>query len=123
MLNKIQMIQALEKNILGKFSYFQKQLDGMEVIDQGSLLIINSNEVTDMFNIVCCHGNINREQVDDVIQYFNDKELPFAWWIGFEDEPKDLTQMLKRNGLKQSEEELAMAIKLEPSINYDILTT
>jgi ribosomal protein S18 acetylase RimI-like enzyme len=119
-LNKDQLIQALEKNLLGKFAYFQKQLSSMEVIDQDPLLIINSNEVTDMFNMVCCHGNVNRKQVDNAIHYFKNKKLPFAWWMGFESESNDLTTILEENGLKRSEEELAMAIQLDSAFKFTL---
>lgn len=120
MFSTSQLIPNLEKNLIGKFAYFQKQLADMEVIDQESLLIINSNEVTDMFNIICCYGPVDRKQVDKAIRYFKNKRLPFAWWIGFENEPNHLTTMLEENGLKKSEEELAMSIQLEFALSYNV---
>jgi ribosomal protein S18 acetylase RimI-like enzyme len=117
---KKELIDVLENNIRGKFSYFQKSLSNMELIEQDSLLVINSNEETDMFNIICCHGNVTKDQVTNVINYFREKNLPFAWWVGFEGEPNNLTNMLEDHGLKKSEEELAMAIELNSVVDFEI---
>ncbi len=120
---KKKLIGALEDNLCKKFSYFQKQLRNMDVIEQDSLLIINGNEMTDMFNIICCRGNVSKDAVSDAIHYFKDKNLPFAWWVGFEGEPDNLPRLLEEKGLKRSEEELAMAIELNSSIEFDIPQT
>jgi ribosomal protein S18 acetylase RimI-like enzyme len=117
---KKELIEALENNIRGKFSYFQKNLKNMEVIENDSLLVINSNEMTDMFNIVCCKGNVNENQVINVINHFREKNLPFAWWVGFNGEPNNLTKILEENELKKSEEELAMAIELSSFVDFEI---
>ncbi len=117
---KKQLIEALENNIREKFSYFQKSLSNMELIEKYSLLVINSNEATDMFNIVCCKGNVAPNQVTNAINHFREKNLPFAWWVGFEGEPNNLTDMLEKNGLKRSEEELAMAIELNSIVDFEM---
>jgi hypothetical protein len=70
---KKELIDVLENNICEKFSYFQKHLNNMELIEQDSLLVINSNEATDMFNIVCCKGNVSQNQVTNVINHFREK--------------------------------------------------
>ncbi len=116
----VNLLNDLENNLRERFSYFQRKLNNMKVIDNESLLIVNSHEMTDMFNIVCCKGQINRNQVQEVIKLYKDQNLPFAWWVGFEGEPENLTAMLLENGLKMSEEELAMAIELKSSFTFVI---
>jgi ribosomal protein S18 acetylase RimI-like enzyme len=92
----------------------------MEVIKSQSLLIVNSNENSDMFNIICCRGNVTRDDVKKSISKFKDNHLQFAWWTGFEGEPQDLTEYLVEYGLRKSEEELAMVRELASAPSLDI---
>jgi ribosomal protein S18 acetylase RimI-like enzyme len=114
------LLNDFENNLRGRFSYFQKKLKAMEVVDNDSLLIVNSHTMTDMFNIVCCKGQITKSQVQDVVNIYREGNLPFAWWVGFKGEPDNLTAMLEESGLKKSEEELAMAIELSSSFSFTI---
>jgi ribosomal protein S18 acetylase RimI-like enzyme len=114
------LLNNLENNLRGKFSYFQKKSKTMKVIDNESLLVVNSHAMTDMFNIVCCKGPITKSQVQDVVNIYREGNLPFAWWVGFKGEPDNLTAMLEESGLKKSEEELAMAIELSSSLCFTI---
>ncbi|MBA2651019.1 MAG: GNAT family N-acetyltransferase [Tatlockia sp.] len=112
-LNPEEIITALDNNLKGKFRYFQTQLSAMEVIENPATIIINSHEKTDMFNVVCCNSNqISEHELVETINYFKQRNLPFSWWVGFENESKELIPLLVKNGLKQTEEELVMAISL-----------
>lgn len=116
---RLTLLADLQKNIKGKFSYFQRRLENMDVVEKNNLLIINSYILSDMFNIVCCQGAAREDKITATIHEFRKKSLPFAWWVGFENEPENLKYLLENNGLKKSEEELAMAIELEPSFHFE----
>lgn len=87
----------------------------MESQTLGGAIIANSGEMTDMFNIVCGGSTLEKESIGTIIQYFKNRHLPFAWWVGFENEPTDLEEILKQQGLNNNEAELAMVSELKQS--------
>jgi len=121
--SKLSYLSLIEKNIIGRFSYIANSLENMEVIWQTpNLLIINSNLPSDMFNIICCIGKVTNDEVESAINYFKSRNLPFAWWVGFNDECNDLKTLLTNNGLKANGEELIMSASVEkfamPNLNH-----
>lgn len=65
-----------------------------------------------MFNVLCCNGAADLCSIDKNIAYFRAKQLPYAFWVGFEDEPPWLEAELLRLGLITDEIEWAMACDL-----------
>ncbi len=110
--NTIELLTLIESVIKKKFLYFQGKLANMEIIEKNGITIINSNEFTDMFNTIYCQGSVNISQINDAINFFSNKNLPFSWWMGFENESTKLSSMLEQCSLQKTENELLMAIDL-----------
>lgn len=104
-------IFALEKNFRARFTYFQERFPEMTVCCERGPLLIDSGMKTDMFNIICASGEEERSSVGNCAQHFRMKELPYCWWVGFEEDPNWLKEELEAIGLKHSEAELVMAAR------------
>ena len=73
------IINKLEQNMRKKFSYLPGLIDGMIVMLQDNMLIINSHIPSDMFNIICIQSLVSREQLLDAVSRFKALDLPFSW--------------------------------------------
>lgn len=102
-------LRRFDKNIMGKFSYLPSHIKSMQVSQANHLLLVNSNLPCDMFNILCCNGVVDYSFIYEHINYFRLKKLPYAFWVGFEDEPSGLETELQKLGLITDEMEWAMA--------------
>ncbi|MDR2766002.1 MAG: hypothetical protein LBB63_00880, partial [Holosporaceae bacterium] len=74
--------KLLDANMIGKFKYLPT-LMGMEA-SNGDVIVINSGIPSDMFNIACRARDKNA--LSSALQKFRDLKLPFACWIGFDDD-------------------------------------
>ncbi len=106
-------ISIIEKNIVEKFCYFQNLLSNMTVTTIYGPLLIDSGLKSDMFNVICCTGNETKQSLDSSIQHFREKELPFCWWVGFENDPLWVSNELNQRGLKSVEKEMVMATHVD----------
>jgi len=111
--NQEEISKALEKNMTNKFIYLAVKNLEMVFIDRESMRIVNSCHPADMFNIICNTRTEDPKILADAIKYFSEKELPFAWWIGFYGEPVNLKSKLENLGLHFDECELGMFIHLD----------
>lgn len=109
MKDKSNFLLAFDENIKSKFSYLPSLLSNATVIHKNNVLLIDSGLNTDMFNILCCEGIPIRENIRLGIQYFKDKNLPYSFWVGFEQDPIWLKEELYQLGLISVEKEWAMA--------------
>jgi len=64
---------------------------------------------------LCCNGITDISSLTKGIDYFRSKNLPYAFWIGFENEPSWLEEELQKLGLITDEMEWAMACDLNGS--------
>lgn len=115
------MINVLDfdNNIKLKFTFVASKLKNMTVIADKTRLLIDSGLDSDMFNIVC------GSDPDLNINYFKKVGRPFAYWIGFENDPFSLENELIKKGLTTEETEWAMSAPLQNfaySIEHDIRT-
>ena len=76
------------------------------------VLIVDSGLDCDMFNVICCDGAASISSVQNAIDHFRKKKLPYAFWVGFENEPKWLEKQLEDFGLITDEMEWAMVCDL-----------
>lgn len=104
--------QALEDNMSGKFAYLPALVHDMFVRESEGVTLINSNESSDMFNIICKTQANNLPELQQAINFFNDENLPFSWWVGFKNEPMTLSEQLATLHCAKTENELGMAIVL-----------
>lgn len=105
-------LRRFDTNVRGKFSYLPSHIHTMEVSQANHLLVVNSYLPCDMFNIICCNGDADLSVIRENLEYFRLKKLPYAFWIGFEDEPSWLEGELQKLGLVTEEMEWAMACDL-----------
>lgn len=98
--------EKLDANMIEKFVYLPK-LMGMKIIEQSGGVIIDTNISCDMFNIVCCPKSAL--DVESVYNYFSSRNLPFAFWTGFNNEYSDFQKDIEKIGLSCDETETGMA--------------
>lgn len=97
-----------DRNIIGKFLYLPSRIKSMKVSQVNHLLLVDSHLPSDMFNIVCCNGTVELSVIYETIDHLRFKKLPYAFWVGFEDEPSWLENELQKLGLITDEMEWAM---------------
>lgn len=107
------LIPKLEQNLLDKFSYIPNARRDMAVSTELGPTIIESGLRSNMFNIVVSSGEEDFETIQKVKVRYAEQGLPFAWWVGFESDPAELSEWLSQEGLKNDEEELGMYMPLD----------
>ncbi|MCL1470799.1 GNAT family N-acetyltransferase [Argonema antarcticum] len=119
-----EVIRAIEFNMFGHKSYFARHLSTMEVIDKPDMLLIDSRLPSDTFNYVC-RANFPESEVDSridfALNYFQQRQLPIAWWIGPNSQPANLAEHLEKHGLKRVEQAAGMALDLNLLSENDLL--
>lgn len=100
-------MKSFDQNIQGKFTYLPKH------VLKGQMTLIDSGLQSNMFNIVFCNPNVEPIAVHQAIEYFREKKLPYAFWIGFDADPLWLEQELIAKGLTSEETEWAMVCDLD----------
>jgi ribosomal protein S18 acetylase RimI-like enzyme len=101
--------KLLDANMIGKFAYLPT-LMGMDVID-GEVTVIDSGIHSDMFNIVC--RTRSSDAMMAAIEKFHRLKLPFAWWIGFDDDYPECKNDLEKFGFVCDEHESGMFAEIE----------
>jgi ribosomal protein S18 acetylase RimI-like enzyme len=101
--------KLLDANMIGKFTYLPTLMD-MEVID-GEVTVINSGILSDMFNIVCRARDKNA--MVSAIDKFRRLKIPFARWVGFDDDYPECKSDLEKLGFVCDEHESGMFAEIE----------
>lgn len=109
MLSDKAFLRRFDRNVIGKFSYLPSHIKSMNVSRANHLVLVDSQLPCDMFNILCCDGAVELSVICEKINHFRSKHLPYAFWVGFEDEPSWLETELQKLGLITDEMEWAMA--------------
>ncbi|GHU15116.1 hypothetical protein FACS189449_12530 [Alphaproteobacteria bacterium] len=102
--------KLLDLNMTGKFGYLSSLME-MDVTFCGDVSIINSGISSDMFNVIC--EIRDRKTLDSAIKKFRDLKMPFACWVGFDDDYQQCKQDLEKIGFECNEHESAMFIEIE----------
>ena len=75
-----------------------------------------TNIQDDTFNMVIdasfTSENAN-QKIDEIVKLFQEKQLPFSWWVGPTDSPSDLKQRLTSKGFIPKENDYGMYLNLE----------
>lgn len=108
-----QFLYSFDRNIQDKFSYLPSHNNNMTIQNLANITLIDSGLESNMFNILYCSGDINHMSVKTAIDFIRSKKVPYAFWIGFEDEPSWLENELLALGLVTDETEWAMHCDLE----------
>ncbi len=107
-----EFLKLFDRNIKRKFSYLASHNKQMTLQTFGHIVLIDSGLNSNMFNIVYCNEDGDQRSVKAAIDYFKSKKLPYAFWIGFENEPSWLEKELLALGLVTDETEWAMICNL-----------
>ncbi|SMB97422.1 GNAT family N-acetyltransferase [Deinococcus hopiensis] len=87
-----------------------------QVLDDGQLLVVDSGLASDTFNVITCaclSASQASTRIKKAIQMFGNR--PFSWWVGPQDQPAGLPELLVAEGLVHAEDETAMATDLTES--------
>lgn len=98
--------RCLDLNMVEKFMHLPRLMK-MEVSDQDGLTLINTRIPSDMFNIVCMTKR--KVDVSSVFEKFLSHKLPFAWWVGFDEDHAECKQDIEKTGAKCDKTENGMA--------------
>lgn len=102
--------KKLDANMIGKFVYLPKLMK-TEVFEHSDGIVVNTGIPCDMFNVVC--NPKSPMDVESVRDYFSSRKLPFAFWIGFDDEYRDFQNDVEKIGLSCDETESGMAVFMD----------
>jgi hypothetical protein len=83
----------------------------MDVSSCNGAVIINSGIFSDMFNIVC--EIRNKKALQSAAETFHNEKLPFACWIGFDDDYPGCKKDLEEMGFACDEHESGMFAEIE----------
>lgn len=106
-------LHSFDRNIRGKFSYLPSHNKQMTIQAIENIVLIDSGLHSDMFNILYSKGTKDRASVKIALNFFRSKKIPYAFWIGFEDDPAWLEEELLVLGLITEEIEWAMLCDLD----------
>src|SRR5262245_31637424 len=108
-----EFLKSFDQHIKSKFAYLPSKMHTMAVILRDGILLVDSNLDSDMFNIICCDGPVERKAIRESMRHFKIKKRPYAFWAGFEQDPAWLKEELLALGLKSDEKEWAMVCDLK----------
>jgi ribosomal protein S18 acetylase RimI-like enzyme len=102
--------KLLDENMIGKFRYLPS-LMSMDVSSCDGAVIINSGIFSDMFNIVC--EIRNKKALQSAAEKFHSEKIPFACWIGFDNDYPECKNDLEEMGFVCDEHESGMFAEIE----------
>ena len=110
------LARAIETNLFAKFADLPACVPHMQVLYEQDVTIVDSGLPSETFNIVC-HARFDpayaAQRIAWVVDYFQTKKLPFAWWTGPNTTPSDIASLLTREGLVCTEQEIGMSLALQ----------
>lgn len=103
--------QANQENMYFLMTYFASDAPTMETIRFADVSVVRSQIHDDTFNYVLFAQFDERDasdRIDHVLHLFQQKELPFSWWVSASDSPRSLTTLLQEKGLLFKEKNIGM---------------
>lgn len=114
---------ADEANKLVHLSWVERRTNGMRVIEDDELVVIDAGLASDIFNVVCrarlSPSSLDR-RIEEVADTFRRLERPFTWWVGPNDRPRELGRELVGRGFIETGSEPAMAAGLDRLETVDL---
>lgn len=112
-------IQAMEANKHLHMTCFTKYIPTIERVFEPDVTVVRSEIPSDTFNYVLdAHFTPESapERVAHVLELYRSSQLPFSWWVGEGDTPKNLESVLLSQGLKFKEGNVGMYLDLDTFI-------
>lgn len=108
--------EALEENFLFEVSFLVPYVPIMELLE--SDVIVNKTQIPDETHNIVVKARFSEADVDrrvkETIEIFQKENLPFSWWVGPFDTPKNLRKVLQNHGLQFSQNDYGMFFDLKP---------
>lgn len=112
------IINSIKENFSYQISYFSSYVPDMQII-KNKALVLCSNVPDDTFNLVINSVFSSKnayKKIDSIIKIFQKKNLTFSWWIGPNDTPFNLKDILIRKGFIFKDNEYGMYLNLKKYI-------
>jgi GNAT superfamily N-acetyltransferase len=113
--NTKEICAAIEGNLIAKVKHYPSLLPEMTVLEEGDVDVINSNEKTSTFNIICNARFLeprSQKKVRDLSEYYQSRDLPVCWWLGPSTTPSALGDVLRAEGWQYEATDLGLAADL-----------
>lgn len=117
------IIKAMEANLNVHMTYYAQYLNQVDLIRIPGFTLVNSNLPDDTFNYVLEADFSVAEanaKIEEVVDYFAQRKVPYSWWISPHDKPADLAHHLECYDFKNTENNQAMYLDLD-SWNEDTI--
>ncbi len=110
------LIKAMEANMNVHMTHFAQYLNQVELIRIPGYTIANSGLSDDTFNYVL-EADFTEDDTDkkigEITTYFQNKNVPFSWWLSPYDKPEGLSGYLQQHGYRNTENNIAMYFDLD----------
>jgi ribosomal protein S18 acetylase RimI-like enzyme len=106
---------AADENLVAHAGWLARRMEGMRVLADEQLVIVDSGLPCDTFNFVLrarLEPATAEGRIREALEHFREARRPFSWWVGPVDRPRNLGGLLLAAGLERAEGELAMAADL-----------
>lgn len=110
------LIKAVIANLNVYKTYFPQYISKIELIRVPGLTIVNSGLPDNLFNYVMDADFSAAEadkKISEVTHMFLPQKIPFSWWVGPYDNPKDLGKYLENNGYQNTKNDAALYFDLD----------
>lgn len=107
---------CIDANLNVHMTHFAQYIDEVTLTRIPDYTLVNSHLHDDTFNYILRADfdlSSSSEKIEQVNHYFHEKHLPFSWWIGPSDQPKNLAHLLEKYGYQNTENNIAMYLNLE----------
>lgn len=107
---------CMEANLNVHMTHFAQYIDNVNLTRMPDYTLVNSNLNDDTFNYIIradFDEQSAQEKIKQATNYFTSRHLPFSWWVGPNDQPKNLDKLLEHNGYENTENNIAMYLNLD----------
>jgi len=101
----------MENNMREKLAYIPSRHPKMDVKEISSTLIVNSALPSDTFN-TAFGGCIDASTAKRVFDYYRERNVPMAWWVGPSSQTEHTDQILQAAGFNHDEYDVGMVANL-----------
>jgi GNAT superfamily N-acetyltransferase len=109
------IIKSMEANMHLHMTYFTHYVSTLDLISGPDVTLVHSSIEDDTFNYVLAarYSSSNAlQRVKETLKFYEHPKVPFSWWVGPNDTPKELVDILTQQGLSFKEENIGMYLDL-----------
>lgn len=113
---RAEILYAMYVNMHLQMTCFAKYIPSMEHVFEPDITVIRSTITDDMFNYALFtrfKEKNTSQRIEEIANLFEEKELPFSWWVSPLDRPSSLEKALQDQGFLQKEVNIGMYKELK----------